>query len=116
MTPDTAPTRAFVLVITDLQVTTNQSLTVHVFADLLSQAADAFVQGPNHLGYFSIVLDSEQERSHRHKRTILLPVTNKIGKFLQSKSEVVVTLVPVDADDKPLDVQLTYRSISIREQ
>jgi polyphenol oxidase len=116
VTPGTAPTRAFVLVIHNLHVTPDRSLTVHVFADLPSRAADAVAQGPNHLGYFSLVLNSAQEGTHRHPHTIVLPVTNKIGRFLQGKSEVVVTLVPVDADDKPLDVQLTYRSISIREQ
>jgi hypothetical protein len=108
--------RAYVLHIDGLVVLSNTAMTVHVFADLPANATEAAVGGPNYLGFFSIVPHTTGERVHRNPpEDIRLPVTSEIGKFLKSKGDLTVTLVPVDPQEQPLNITLTYRNIYIRE-
>src|SRR4051794_18430561 len=95
-------------------VLSNTAMTVHVFADLPANATEAAVGGPNCLGFFSIVPHTTGERVHKTPpKDIRLPVTSEIGRFLKSKGDLTVTLVPVDPQEQPLNITLTYRNIYI---
>ena len=117
--PGVAPRRAYSLVIEGLQASRDETFTVHVFADLPGEATDAAIQGPNYQGYFTFVAHNYAAAGHTHRRrpsTVTLPVSDRIAKFLQNKGDFSVTLVPVDSEEQPLDIQLTYRRLFLQEQ
>lgn len=116
--PDEKPERIYTLHIDAVDVPSNQSLTVFVFANLPEGETSPDIDSPNFVGQFTIVAKSLRAAGHNHRpQNIALNVTDKIATLLSSADNLNLTLIPYDIQsERPLDYRIKYGRVYLTEE
>lgn len=109
----------YILRIEGIVVPANKSALINVFANIPNATAATNPEGPNYLGYFTIVAKAVAPGAHdgHNSQSVALNVTHQVARLIQSGKDLTVTLVPVTGKGKkPTAFEMSIGKIYLSEE